>query len=410
MAGRVGKQLLVTLTEATFGEVTLGLRVARELAALGEEVVFLGPPGLRWFLTATPFRHILVDHPRVPIDTTLLRAVRAERFAGVVLLDMNCMLLTLDQLGIDDRFLERIEAPVIVLDIYNLPETDLTVDYGTMDRVMSPRALAFPRWLHPVPFVRPSGGSGCYNALPSLAPIAEARRGRARSELGLGDGDRLVVVCTSRWQSPEVQVWTHHERVARLLPVRLLDMLASLGPRVHVAHLGPAPFVSPRALGDRYHHLGQVQPPRFEELLQSADLQVTFNTAATTSISAIAAGLPVVLGINSHRGATAEEVAASLPRPASPALRAWLEEVVPLYPFRLWPQGFHRFIAPLVRDNPCASALSTLEVLEEERFVETCAQILFEPSRRAAFREGQETYCRAVRRLPSAAELVRSYV
>jgi hypothetical protein len=136
---------------------------------------------------------------------------------------------------------------------------------------------------------------------------------------------------------------------------------------------------------------------------------VTFNFSATTISSAIASGLPVLVGINSYSG-TVDEVVSRLPAPPSASLRAWLQKAAPVPPYRVWPLGLHRYLAPLVENNPYTTTIRTVEVLEERSFVDAARALLFDEKTRAEVRERQGAYRREVARLPKGADLVQAYL
>lgn len=406
----MSRHLFISLTQATYGEMVLGLRAADDLRTRGHEVDLLAPAVLAPLLAGRPHRHLpLALTPAMDLGRLLRRTLEQGRYASLVLVDLTCILLTLHQLMIEEDFLRQLPCPAIALDLYDMPETDLEIDQGPVSTRLADVANSFVQRLQPVPFGRPSC-AGAYGALPDLQPLPASRRAALRSELGLAEHDRLLIWGSSRYQYPEVQVVKPHERAARILPRLVFSRLGSLGSRVHVLHLGPQPFAGAEPLGDRYHHLTSVPQPRFQELMQAADLQLSFNTGAVTSTSAIAAGVPILLGINSYAAKTLDQLLTLLPLPPSPDLALTLRELVPVYPFRLWPQGYHRFLAPLMRDNPCQQALRTVEVLEERAFVEACRALLFDPEQRDAARTGQEAYCRQVRALPTAGELIDRYL
>jgi uncharacterized protein DUF6365 len=241
--------------------------------------------------------------------------------------------------------------------------------------------------------------------------MPETKRAALRGELGAVGEDKLLLHASSRWQQPEVQNFKHHQRVARRLPDLVAPRLAGLGPLVKVVHVGPAPFGSWSAgMGERYRWLPPVSSERLDDLLGAADLLLSFNTTGTITISAVARGLPVVVAINSHHGRTVEEVAADLPQPPAEAVRRWLAEVVPLHPFRIWPLGLYRFLSPVLAGNPFTRAFRTVEVLDEEGFVQACRELLFDDRARARQQEEQQAYREEVSRLPSAGEVFRNYV
>ena len=162
-------------------------------------------------------------------------------------------------------------------------------------------------------------------------------------------------------------------------------------------------------VGRRYTWLSQRSPARFAKVLAASDLLLSFNFSATTIVSAIASGLPVLLGINSYAG-TADEVVQRLPQPPTDALRTWLKRASPIPAYRVWPLGLHRFLAPIAVGNPYTTAVRLMEVLEERAFVDTMRTLLFDQGARAALVAQQAAYRLEVEKLPKAADLVATYL
>ncbi|HET8645973.1 MAG TPA: DUF6365 family protein [Vicinamibacteria bacterium] len=403
------RHVFLAATAGAVGELNLARVVAQGLHERGHEVVFLAPQAVSFLFEGSPFRHQAVD-PILPLPSHHLpRALQREKADSLVLVDVTSVFVTLETVwAADADFLVRLPLPVVALDVWDLPRTDLQWDFGTDALPISPRTLEIQRRLVPVPFAHPQGDRFRFDALPVLEPPPAAAREEMRRELGLGEADRLVLLLSSRWQTPEMQHWKHHQRLARHLPALALDALASLGPRVHVAHVGPQEFEGAGGLGGRYHWIAQLRPDRFQALMAAADALLTFNTSATSTLSALALGLPVVLAVNSRAGQTVEEVAAGLPGPLPGPVRSWLERVVPLHPFRVWPLGLHRLLTPVLADNPFAAAVRTVEVLEWDQLTGACRELLFEAAARQEARERQASYCDLVRRLPAGADVLLS--
>ena len=397
--------LFLAATSSAMGEVNLARDIARDLHARGHAAAFLAPAAMAARFAGTPVRHVPVDDmlPRMP--ELLPRLLRQQPPDALVLVDLASVFLTLETAWAHDAsFLCDLPVPVAALDVWDLAETDLRWDFGTDALPVSPRALEIRR-LVPVPFVRPRQDGRCYDALPTPAAVTPEARRRVRAEMGLQPDDRLLLLLSSRWQLPEAQFWKHHRRLAQRLPVLALEAVAALGPRVHVAHVGPRAFEGAEPLGARYHWIPQLAPERFEEVIGSADVLLSFATSSPAAFNALVLGVPVVLAVNSRRGRTVEEVLASLPQAAEP-VRRWLETVVPLYPFRLWPIGLYGLLTPAVRENPFNDAVRTVELLDWEELVGSCRELLFDASARERMQARQEGYCDAVRRLPRGADLL----
>ena len=401
------RHLFLAATAGAVGELNLARGLAQGLHERGHEVVFLAPEAVSFLFEGSPFRHVAVD-PMLPLMAHHLpRAVRRERADSLVLVDVTSVFLTLETVWASETdFLTRLPLPVVALDVWDLPETDLRWDFGTDALPISPRALDLRRRVVPVPFAQPRDDGVRFDALPAFEPPGPELRREMRRELGLGEQDRLVLLLSSRWQTPEMQHWKHHQRLSRHLPALALQALATLGARVHAVHVGPQAFVGAEALGERYHWIAQLRPDRFQALMGSADLLLSFNTSATSTLSALALGLPVVLAVNSRAGRTVEEVTAALPDAAAEPVRRWLEQVVPLHRFRVWPLGLYGLLSPVLEGNPFSDAVRAVEVLEWEALTGACRELLFDGWAREQALQRQSDYCRFVRGLPAAADVM----
>ncbi len=399
-----GRHLLLAPSGAAFGEVQQGLRLARDLVGRGEDVIFSAPSALGILFDGQPVAYRPNDDDLLNLPRMLRNAIRSERLSSLTLVDLASSALTFDALGIDIGFVLELPVPVLALDFWNLAEAGLRWDFGTDASVIASNALKIERRLVPVPVVRPEGTRGAFRALPEALHAARDRE-TVRAELGLGAQDRLVLFAQSRWQDPEVQNWKHHARIARGLPPLLCGWLAELGERVHLAHVSPVAFEAPEPLGLRYHWLRQLPAPRFRELLEAADLVLSLNATGVSTIAAVAAGVPVLLGVNSRRGKTVEEVMATLQAPASPVFRDWLSSVVPLYPFLLWPLGLFDFLSPVLQGNPYLETVCRVEVLDHDAFIAAGEALLFHPAAARELRSRQGAYCQRVSELPSPAEV-----
>lgn len=399
--------LFVAAPAAAFGEVSTGLRIARELVAQGDRVLFLAGADVAILFEGTGIAHQAIDGDVLRLGRLVSRTIERERCASLTLVDVASVYLTLDPIGVDLDFLERLAVPVIALDFWNLRRAGPEWDFGRDATPIPPAALAFERRLLPVPIARPDAGPGTFGALPQRA-ARPAVRAAVRAELGLAERDRLVLWPTSRWQQPELQNWKHHARLARQVPVWIAGTLDRLGERVHVLHIGPQASPAWSAWGARYRFSGQVPAERLHDLMDAADLLLSLNTTATTGMAATAIGLPTVVIANSH-GGSADELAAVV-GDASSALRAWLAEAAPLHPFRLWPLGLFSFLTPILEGNPFTDTFRQVELLDEDAIAETCRALLFDESAAAAARDLQAGYRERIRSLPGPAEAFRAWL
>ncbi|HET7871081.1 MAG TPA: DUF6365 family protein [Terriglobales bacterium] len=260
--------------------------------------------------------------------------------------------------------------------------------------------------LKPVPMVAPSAAKGRFCTLPRRTAVATEDRELWRQRLGFGDRDRAVLFCTNRWQHQRADGL--FKKQADALPRLLAQYIARLGESVHLVHLGPEAYDLGIQLGKRYHWLPPVAPADFESMIAGMDLMVSANISATTIAKAMTHGVPVLVLQNSVSVTSCEDAETALASGSSVWLRAWLEQAVPLLPFSLWPVGFHRFLTPLLRDNPYVAALDIAEILDERGTEATLAGLLFEPSSREDHLHRQTAYLNQIRSLPTGAETIKA--
>jgi hypothetical protein len=242
-----------------------------------------------------------------------------------------------------------------------------------------------------------------YCAWPDAAPPHAAARAARRGELGLDDGARLILLTTARWQVRSTQQSAYLDRLVAVVPELLLAALARLPPAVRLLHVGPEPFAcGERLLGDRYRHERSLAPEAFTRTLGAADLMLNLNQSATSTLTALAMGVPALSVINSHAGDTAEAIAARLGTAPTPALA----RLAPLHRFRMWPLGAYDYLGAALRGNPYP--VPAAELLEEQALVDGCARLLFDAAARDALAARTADYARVVRGLPAAAERLRA--
>jgi hypothetical protein len=407
--------LFLSLTDALWGELLYAARIAAQLRRAGDRVVFAGPPSAGLVL-----RDLEVDFRALPPGGDWLALVQqliaAERCAALILVDLAFAYTHLEVTGLDATFVDQIPVPVIGLDVWDLECTNLLMERGSAGWILSRHCRDVSRRLIPSPMIRPSGwrdplAAGVYNSLPDELP-APARRDELRARLGLGAGDRLIVLPTAVWQQPTVDPSDGYvARLTRRFPALVAQLLARLGGRVRIAHVGLRPLAElSAALGAHYRWQRQLSRSQFIELLTAADVMLSFNAMATTIGTAALLGVPVLLGGNSFGGQDAGEVLARLPFAPSPAVRAWLIAMAPLHPFRVWPFGLYRFTTPIVQDNPCVEMTRRFEILDEEGFVSAAQVLLWDDEAAAAVRARMASCLEAVRRLPSAVDVVAHHL
>lgn len=391
------KHLFLAPLPASLGEALHGVRLAEALVAAGDEVEFLAPAALAPVIGEARVRYGRIDAVMPRLGEAVLDRLMSERWDSLALVDLAAVYKAFDAYGLDPAPLTRAGVPVVALDCWNLAESGLCWDYGPERYRIDPARLAalgvMARRMVPVPLVRPEVAEG-YDALPETPRLTGAARAEVRRTLGLPGDARLVLWPSAGWQHRAAQTDPQRQRLCDAVPELLAGHLAALPAGVRVLHVGPAPYgEAARLLGPRYRHHAQVPPAAFAQLLGAADLLLSCNAAATTLGSAIAAELPVLLGSCAGGGS---------PAALTPRVRDWLQRHAPLPPLRAYPLSLDRFLAPVLRENPCYEALSAVELLDADAFTAAARALLYDEARRDAAQAAQRSLAARIRRLPSA--------
>ena len=354
---------------SAFGEALHGVRIARRLAALGHEIVFLAPARMHTVIGDAPVLFGRIDLAIRHLDRQLAAIVRKQGCDAVVLIDLAAVGKLVNALELDVRGFTEPGVPVVALDCWALPPTPVEWDYGPLTDRVAPELHAIDKKLVTVPIGKPDVAGG-FDAMPKLEPLTAAARARVRDELGIAAHERMILWPSASWQHPEIQGDPVLSRLCGELPVQIAPALAALGRDVRVVHVGRLPFAGLDAL--RYQHLEQVPPPRFEALLGAADLLLSFNVVGSSVAAAVAARLPIVLG-------------------GTPTMRAW-------------PLSLQHVLAPTLDGNPYLAAMDHADPFDPDGLAAACHRLLFDPAAADAQRARHEAYHRTVAQLPGGAE------
>lgn len=402
------RHLFLAPLGSAFGETLQGIRIARQLVATGDEVVMLAPAASHTLIGDAPVEFGRIDQALPHLDQQIGGLIRRMKCSSLVLVDAAAVGKVARAFRLATRAFTHPDVPVVALDCWNLPVQPIAWEYSAQLAETLPAEFhEITRRLIPVPIAAPEVAGG-YMAMPDVAPISTAERGRVRAELGVGDGDRWILWASASWQSEDSHTDPVLARLAAALPALILPRLDQLGPRVHIVHVGPVAFAGGDQLAPRYRHLPQVAPQRFEELVGAADLVIGFNSIATSIATAIAARTPILVGTTTLRATSMPEVEHALGDRLTPAVRSMIATNLPLAPLHAWPLRLGAVLAPLLANNPLADAIRRADPLDEGAWVEACRELLFDATAADALRERQDAYHRRVRAVPAAHEQLRT--
>jgi len=404
--------LFLALTRAGWGETALGLRVAQQLQQAGDEPVFLVHETAAPLFVGGSIRYETYPMSIGPLLEFLIEDhVSTLRPDSIILSDFQMTVDNMRLLSLDARMLTRFGIPLVAMDTWCFAESGPAIDiFVGKTKPNSSWIEELPYRLAPVPFIRPKGVAGACSLLPEPIKLTRRVREHIRDGLGLSGTNKAVLLCTANWQQAAYND-DNGQRIADAVPQLIGQYLQSLGSSVHLIHVGPSALPVRNVLGDRYHWMPSLSAERFSLILGAVDLLLSLNVSASTMATAIVSGLPLLVVQNSCAALDRDSVLGWLPRPPSPRLLEWIANVVPLYPFSMWPLGFYHYLAPVLRNNDYCTAFETVELLDEDALLAACDRLLFDrDGAAAALSQRQADYVRTVAALPSAAQCVHSYL
>jgi Family of unknown function (DUF6365) len=410
--------LFLALSQHGYGETVIGMSLARQLIPLGVESHFVVEATAEPVVCHGGFGYTVLSESMGPLAGRALDDVVAEfKPDALVLADYLMFSRAMRSVFLlDPWYIDRYRLPVLPIDIWGLDGRDLEMDFGGQETIqLDPRIRQLTGHLRPVPLTHPQpAGDG--RLFPFRLSDADGRvsrrtRGHLHTTLGIPRGHRLAMITFAGWQhSPDPRYDERFHRIARRVPELLAHYLRALPPTTHFMVIGGLPGAFRALPADRLITLPSCAPKRFAVLTGAADLIISLNAASTAVAEAILADVPAVVLSNRFTvtgaapGAEGDPETPEGPEKMSEFVQTWLAGTGPLYPFRIWPLGYHRFLEPLLAGNPYAGTLATAELLDEDGVMTVLEAALYDRATRDAYARARAGYHRTVAALPGTCE------
>ncbi|HZG05467.1 MAG TPA: DUF6365 family protein [Streptomyces sp.] len=406
--------LVMAMLAKTLHETAIGLDLVEQLRGAGVSAHFVVDVYSERQLAAT-------DHPYTVVESSMGEgvrkvvgeAVREFRPDAIVLSDYvaHWMMCSVNY-GIDPWFIDEFALPVVPIDTVSLADTDLMVEISGRRMRVSDRILTAPAHLLPVPGNRPRTGAGGrglpYRADRAVRPLPSRARREIRRSLGVGDGERLLMVPLLPWQRTMQDLAGPTVReLARRVPELVGHYLRRLpdGTRFVVA----GPYLDGLGLPpDRTRVETSYSTRRYTDLLAASDAVLALFLPSFALERAILADVPGLFTVNTFEigGEPGVRRAAEALGGLSPAVRSWLERfpgTVP--PFHMWPLQWNGVVGRLLEDNPFTTTALRAELFDEESVVGGLESVLYDPAVRDRLAAARAAYRDALDRLPDTAEV-----
>ena len=392
--------MFFALSTAGYGETVIGLSLARQLEPLGVRSHFVISPVSEQVLrrSGIPFTTI---EPRMGRLVRLLLDEEVAQFKpdAIVLSDYYTYTgVFRERFGLDSWFIEEYGVPILPIDIWEWDKTSCAVDMFEEDRPTDKRILDMDVLLRPVPLAHPERAGRAYpfRLWEGTERVTRRTKRHLYETFGLRPRDRLVLLTIAPWQHmPEDKylssIGTH---VLRGVPRLLAHYLAQLPDTTHFLIIGEAPPELAALPAGRVHALPPCSPARFTTMLGAADLVLSLNIGATTLGRAVLSDIPAVVLTNGFAVPDASAIGAVEARLGglTPAVRSWLDGMLPLHQMRMWPLGFYDFLAPILSGNPYTGAFTDLELLDEPAVVRGIERALYDTATRDRLAAARAAY------------------
>lgn len=395
--------LLLALRSNSWGRAAMALRIAEDLRAAGERATFLTYNTIGPLFNGAPFPvEFVAPHIGPLLQLVIDLAIQSERPSSIILCDFAAVHSSLVRHGCDPDRLVRHGLPIIAMDTWDHQESGFAIDRTETETLHINRWIeSLPMRLLPVPVLRSTARPGAFRCLPLRRVTGRLDRQANREAMGLPDSARIVLFFSAAWQEAQ-----HHQPATQRVAAAVIELVARcierLGNDVHLVHVGPTPFETWARLGGRYHPVRPLPDEHVDKLLAAADLIISANVAATTISRAIVAGLPIVViesSFHLHEDGT-----------GLTHIPGWLRELLPLYPFSLWPLKYRDYLVPVLNQNDYCSAFERVEIIEEDRLADACRALLFDRAAREHHLDRQANYLARLNELPTASQVIKGYL
>ncbi|MEV7008505.1 DUF6365 family protein [Streptosporangium sp. NPDC051022] len=375
--------LFFAMSSAGYGETLIGMSLARQLKPAGIECFFIIEPMSEKLLRGSGFPYTVLDRSMGGFATLMVDdAVISFRPDAIVLSDYFtfCGIFP-KRYGLDPWFIDRYNLPIIPIDIWEWANTAFSVDvFHGKAMSVNRRILEMPAHLRPVPICHLDQDQQTFpfRLWEGNERVSRRTREHLRETFGMEKEDRMVLLAVAGWQQDKYSD-ENGDQMAAHVPELLVHYLRQLPPSARFVMVGSVPPVL-EALTDRTHVIPACSPSRFNVLLGSVDLVLTLNLGATTLARAVLSDIPGVVLTNRFdvpEKPDIDQVEAELGG-LSEDVRSWLSRTLPMYPFRMWPLGFHSFLDPIVVDNPYLSTFAHAELLDEPAVLSALHGVLYD--------------------------------
>ncbi|HPU64066.1 MAG TPA: DUF6365 family protein [Mobilitalea sp.] len=360
--------LFIVTSFWAYGELQIAVDFARQVMALGHQVLFLIPPSHVGKLKAGNMPYQIL----IPNGTLLNRILFKDientyQPTHIVLSDILNFSFCERHYGLTEADLEIFAGFIGGFDLYDFANAGKSIDtYGFRAKEMTRINIeSYDFLLMPCPVnqvVKKAYGIRFpYRIFDGIKVRTPDEIAKAKINIGLEHDKKLIIITGSTWQS-SFRPYRNVKEMVDAVDEAVMRAIGMLPEHYQVLWIGPRHRPLPKDLS-QIKQIKSLPPLQFEQFMSAADVFLSANYISTSMVRAALMGCPVVLLGNSYIKKSGKfRSLAGLPKP-EPDL---LNDMDRIYPFRMFPVGWYSFLEPVVKGNHFYKLTRCVEVFNFE--------------------------------------------
>ena len=408
--------LFIVTSFWAYGEVTIACEFATRVRAAGYRPHFLIPPTHEKIIKRYGFSFTTLIPRNGKVNKILMKDLESRYHPSlVVLADFLNYNFCENHYGLTSQDLNIFSGKLGTFDNFDWVITGKQMDtygfkaekFGEIDI----RKYGFS--LSPCPVINPEDGTReetyHYALTKDTLPYDPARTQEWKGKLGLPTNKKLILFTYATWQEsykqyPDVIAFVQANNAV------FHNLIEQLAKDHTVLCVGPQGYFSERTKGN-FIHKSQLMPEVFDKYLLATDLFISRNYVATSLARAVLSGIPSVNFENSLYFSEKKPFdAKKLPFELTPFAAQELEKLERSYPYRMFPVGWFKFLAPVLKKNPYLKTFIRLEQFNVNDALEKMQEALESKNAKERLLQNVAQYKELLNKLPDVGTIVHQLI
>lgn len=418
------KILFITLGHLSGGEFTIAFEFSRRLSPEKYEVCFLTSQKGEQYLAQNDMRHItlkqmesaLISEDKKRNKEIAGKAIEEFKPDYFIISDVYTMWYAYAWTGIDLEFLRNWGIPIGSIDSYEFGSTDYVQDYyGGYKATLSDfiDQCDFVIRYCPINKIGESTEKIKYTYLfDQVMELDDSMKKETKRKYGIRENDKVVFMTNSNWESLNVNRLPALSNLIMWIPNILMNYIYELedatNETITIVHVGPTSWDLENSCSEKiqYKYFEFLPPNEFDQLLSASDLFLTTNIISSSLVKAVYASVPSVV-LQNDKLINFEKMSNGLKK-----MPAWYQEMAQnvkiVFPFRLFPFGWHKFLSTVLQDNEYLETFEQVNLFQRNKVKKTLALYLNDPQIREELKSKQKAYIKKILDLPSSDNVMES--